>query len=283
MPPFNPLVSITMVKGWCKRMNLKSGTIERFEEFSQFKSLQEFNSHFEMWMVENKDHFSKSELLGLKRLIRFAAKIPGVCNAKIGTVLKAIYEEYGENGISRSTFKRMINKAETIGIFTVYETERKNGSQSSNLYVFNRFSSATIINEPPKEEILNHHNETINPSKTNKKNITKRSDEPVEEIFVDESVPTLFANLVKCFFPTAKSIEEFWRMTKIAAYRNNRENELDQVLNVSIVAFKQMISKLKKQKVHNPIAYFYGVLNKKLEVLYFEDLFDLEFEMAGEC
>jgi hypothetical protein len=44
------------------------------------------------------------DLIGLKRLARFAAKVPGVANAKIGTVLKAIYEEYGEMGISRSNF-----------------------------------------------------------------------------------------------------------------------------------------------------------------------------------
>jgi hypothetical protein len=94
---------------------------------------------FLKWRADKKRFFSRGELIRLKRLARFAAKVPGVANAKIGTVLKAICEEYGEMGISRSTFKRMILKASEIGIFTVYETARKNGSQSSNLYVFNRF------------------------------------------------------------------------------------------------------------------------------------------------
>src|SRR5574342_512989 len=120
-------------------MNLKSGNIEGFEQYSQFKNLEEFNRHMEMWLLDHKEDFTKGELVGLKRLVRFSAKIPGVSNAKIGTVLKAIHEEYHDNGISRSTFKRMIQKAINLGILTVYETERKNGSQSSNLYVFNRF------------------------------------------------------------------------------------------------------------------------------------------------
>src|SRR3954468_16727943 len=134
-------------------MNLKSGAIEQFEQYSQFQSLTEFNHHMEMWLAEYKGEFSKGELVGLKRLVRFAAKIPGVCNAKIGTILKAIHEEYHDNGISRSTFKRMIGKAKALGMITVYEMERKNGSQSSNLYVFNRFPQS----EPPKQEKMNHH------------------------------------------------------------------------------------------------------------------------------
>src|SRR3954453_5621772 len=145
-------------------MNLKSGKIEGFAQYSQFSSLKEFNTHMEMWLVEYKEKFSKGELVGLKRLVRFSAKIPGVCNAKIGTILKAIHAEYNNNGISRSTFKRMILKAKELGILTVYETERKNGSQSSNLYTINRFPS----NEPAKEETMNHPKEASNLLKTEK-------------------------------------------------------------------------------------------------------------------
>lgn len=75
-------------------MTIKSGVIEGFEGYSQFGSLEEFNRHLEMWLAVHKYDFSKGELVGLKRLARFAAKIPGVSNAKIGTVLKAIHEEY---------------------------------------------------------------------------------------------------------------------------------------------------------------------------------------------
>jgi predicted component of viral defense system (DUF524 family) len=140
-----------------------------------------------MWMVEYKKDFTKGELVGLKRLARFAAKIPGVSNAKIGTVLKAIHEEYQDLGISRSTFKRMIIKASKIGIFTIYVTERKNGSQSSNLYVFNRYS---IINEPPEQEILDHHNKTIIPLKTNIKKNNKRALTAATENTIENSANT---------------------------------------------------------------------------------------------
>src|SRR3954466_12541443 len=133
-------------------MNLKSGRIEEFERYSQFKSVKEFNTHVEMWLAVKKLEFSKGELVGLKRLVLFSVKVPGVCNAKIGTLLKAINEEYQGNGISRSTFKRMTIKAKELGILTIHETERKNGSQSSNLYSFNRFPQS----DPPKTKKLNH-------------------------------------------------------------------------------------------------------------------------------
>jgi hypothetical protein len=255
-------------------MNLKSGQINRFEEFSQFTNLIEFNHHMEMWLAAVKHDFTKGEFVGLKRLVRFSAKIPGVCNAKIGTVLKKINEDYNDNGISRSTFKRMILKAKELGIITIHETERKNGSQSSNLYVFNCFPS----NEPPKQEKMDHPNKTNNLSKTNKQKIIKRIEEPSEldYTFTSDRVPVPFVRLVKCFYPEAKLIEEFWRMTQIAAYRNNREKETEQVLTTAIQSFKQLISKLKSTKtVKKPIAYFYGILDKKFEELYFEELFEM--------
>jgi N-acetylglutamate synthase-like GNAT family acetyltransferase len=257
-------------------MNLKAGKIEAFVGYSQFKSLQEFNRHMEMWLLEHKQEFSKAELVGLKRLVRFSAKIPGVCNAKIGTMLKAIHEEYKGNGISRSTFKRMIIKAKELGILTIYEMERKNGSQTANLYIFNRFPK----NEPPKEEILNHPKETSNLSKTKTQEITKRTEEPfsLDSSFTSDRVPKPFVNLVKYFFSDAKTIEEYWRMVSIAAYRNNHEKEKDQVLDVSIQSFKQLVNKLKStKKIQNPISYFYGILDKKFDKLFIEELIEMGF------
>ncbi|WP_144475466.1 hypothetical protein [Cytobacillus oceanisediminis] len=273
-------------------MTIKSAVIESFAEYSQFGSLKEFNNHFEMWMADKKRFFSKGELIGLKRLARFAAKVPGVANAKIGTVLKAIYEEYGEMGISRSTFKRMILKASGIGIFTVYETARKNGSQSSNLYVFNRFP----MNELPAGDQLSLQYKTIIPSETNIKKKNKREEKAAEEksseitgvkpiaeqaredhLFVSDRVPCEFVNLVKYFYPAAKSIEEFWRMSKVAAYRNNFEKDTDLLLSVSLDSFRQLVRKLKsKVEVKNPIAYFTGILNKKFQELYFEELYEMQ-------
>lgn len=274
-------------------MRIKSGVIEGFEGYSQFSSLEDFNHNLEMWMSVHKRDFTKGELVGLKRLSRFAAKVPGVCNAKIGTMLKAIHEQYNELGISRATFKRMIVKAKNLGIFTVHETSRRNGSQSSNLYVFNRFPKIELL----KEEILSPLNKTINPSKTkiNKNNkreeiapaskndaqISSQNQQPTtteEHQFVSDRIPMPFVELVKCFFPTAAKIEEFWRMATITAYKNNQEDAADTILSVSLESFKQLVRKLKStKKVKNPVAYYTGILNKKFQEIYFAELFEMGF------
>jgi hypothetical protein len=252
-------------------VNLKSGRIEGFEGYSQFKSVKEFNTHVEMWLAVKKHEFSKGELVGLKRLVRFSAKVPGVCNAKIGTLLIAINEEYHGNGISRSTFKRMTLKAKELGILTIHETERKNGSQSSNLYSFNRFPQS----EPPKGKKLNHHKETNNLLKTNNQKSNKRNEAPIEldHTFVSDKVPQAFVQLVKYFFPDAKTIEEYWRMVQIAAFGFECSQHTEEVLAIAIQSFKQLVRKLKSTKtVVKPIAFFYGILNNKLKELYLEQL-----------
>lgn len=255
-------------------MSIKSGCIQLFEEYSQFASLTEFNHHMEMWLLDHKGNFSKGELLGLKRLVRFAVKLPGVANAKIGTILKTIHEEYQDNGISRSTFKRMILKAKNLGMINVYETERKNGSQTSNLYVFNRFP----INEPPKPKKMDQPKETSNLLKTEKyQEIKKRKEEALEldYTYVSNIVPKEFVQLVKYFYSEAKTIEEFWHMAHIAAYRNNSENETERMLEVAIESFKQLIRKLKfTNAVSKPIAYFYGILNTKFRRRYNDALYE---------
>ncbi|MBG9446319.1 hypothetical protein [Cytobacillus firmus] len=261
-------------------MNLKSGRVDQFEQFSQFKDLQEFNAHLEMWLAVHKNDFSKGELVGLKRLVRFAAKVPGVSNAKIGTILKAIHTEYSGNGISRSTFKRMIAKAAEIGIFTVHETERKNGSQSSNLYVFNRFPKS----EPPKQEKMDHPNKTINLPKTNKnQRITKRNETILDHTYTSDRIPQSFTSTVKYFFSEARQIEEFWRMASLAAYKNNCEQDRNTILETAIHSFKQLIRKMKTSAIAKPVAYFYGIVNKKFEEIYFEELHDMGFSTEEDA
>lgn len=199
-------------------------------------------------------------------------KVPGVANAKIATMLKAIHEEFGGNGISRSTFKRMIQKAVLVGILTVCETERKNGSQSSNLFVFQPFAKL----EPPKKEKMNQP-ETSNLSKTKNKIHKKRNETLLDHTYTSDSVPKPFVELAKYFFSDAEKIEEFWRMSLIAAYRNNREDEKEIVLEMAVLSFKQMIRKMKLGAVSKPIAYYYGILIKKWEQYYFKELHELGF------
>lgn len=112
-------------------VGVKSGNTEEFKQFSHFSSLEEINHHMEMGLLEHNHDLSIGELMGLKRLVRFAAKF--------GTILKSIHENIMITGISRSIFKRMVLKAKEFRIITVFETERKNFRSPAtyiNLIVF---------------------------------------------------------------------------------------------------------------------------------------------------
>ncbi|MED4354984.1 hypothetical protein P9265_22185 [Schinkia azotoformans] len=111
----------------------------RLEELSQFDSLEEFHTNIYKWLVGHKYIFTKSELVGFRSLVLLADVTPGVCYERIEDILNFIQEECNGNGLSRSSFRRMLKKAKQLGIITVLETARtQNGSQDQNIYVFNR-------------------------------------------------------------------------------------------------------------------------------------------------
>lgn len=255
---------------------MQSGNITNFTYLSQFKDISDFNNQIEQWMVDIKNKFTKSELVALKRLIRFSAKVAGVCNAKIGTVVSSTHDKDGA-GISRSTFKRMVVKAKEFGLLVVEETVRKNGSKSSNVYVFNRFC---VQAEPSKVEKLNQP-QTNNLSKTNNQNNNIRNEDVnnsseqentfLEASFVSEGVPAHFTNLVKCFFDDAKRIEEYWKLVIISA---KKHKVTENIVETAIQAFRVLVRKIKLSKVANIYGFFYGILNKKFKALYWEEAFN---------
>lgn len=258
---------------------MQQGNILTFSHLSQFKNLTDFNNNIEQWMLDLKSKFTKSELIALKRLIRFSAKVAGVCNAKIGTIVSATFKNDGI-GISRSTFKRMIIKAKELGLLNIHEAVRKNGSTSSNVYVFNRFCEQA---ELPKSEKLNQHNKTNNLSKTSKIDNNKRTenesielkDTPLDASFVGENVPAEFINFARGFFNDAKRIEEYWKLVIISARKNKVTENL---LEIGIKAIRILVRKLKFSKVKDIYGFYYGILNNKFKTLYLTEAFNSFWE-----
>jgi hypothetical protein len=196
---------------------MQSGKIELFKELSNFKSLKDFNNNLEAFLSIYKCDFSKGELICFKVLYRFAAKVFGVANVSINTLLKAISDRYGGVKVSESTFHRMKRKAVKLGILTVKATERKNGSQSSNLWIFNQF---LYKNDTPIEQQNQSNQESfdsgltpqINNQKTKTSNNLNKRNDSLNSDFVSNKVPKEFTNFAKCFYGNAQTIEEFWRV-----------------------------------------------------------------------
>ncbi len=299
---------------------IKNGQIEQFAKFSQFETVEDFNHHIALWLQNYQSEFTKSELIGLTQLTRYAVKVVGVANVKIATALKEIHKQYNGNGISRSTWKRMVSKAKKIGLLAAHELKRASGGQSSNLYVFMRYQGSSNIEEkiqkkalvqptnihppaqaePPCREKMNHQKTNI--LKTKKiKDEKNRNDEqlknnsdyetfqlqssPTEMVldytYTSDQVPKPFVNLVKAFYNNCETIEEYWRMAYLAAYHYLYEKDLNFVLHTAIQAFKQTIRKLKKATVKKPIAYFYKVVRNKFAQHFYQIPNDSDHEEGG--
>ncbi|MEK4884902.1 hypothetical protein NST81_09410 [Bacillus sp. FSL W8-0223] len=266
------------------------GNIKQFKHLSQFATLKDFNNHIEMWLAEYKSQFTKSELIALKRLIRFSAKVYGVSTASINTILNAT--EKDGIGVSESTFHRMKRKAVKIGILSIHYTTRKNGSQSSNVWVFNRFTNDTPINDVKESETKQNQgvddnvseaqmttHKTSNLSKTSIHN-NKRYD-GTEAEFTSNRVPKRFKELVSCFFPKSQQIEEFFRVTQQVTKHTSYYSE-EEKLQLSIDAFKQVIRNIKlgKRKIKNVFGYYNRVLNNILDHKYFDELYELDQKLG---
>lgn len=79
-------------------------------------------------------------------------------------------------------------------------------------------------------------------------------------------------------FNDAKTIEEYWRMTRIVAYNYNYEHESEFILTTAIDSFKQLVRNIKSKRIHKPIAYYYGIISQKLH----EQLYSERYEMSSE-
>ncbi|WP_117017549.1 hypothetical protein [Aeribacillus pallidus] len=256
---------------------MKAGNIEQFKHLSQFRDLKDFNNNIEQWMIDLKSKFTKSELIALKRLIRFSAKVAGVCNAKIQTLVSACHEAGQE--ISRSTFERMLRKAKQFGLIVVYNTF-KNGKQAHNVYVFQRYQSQNVsisstidVAESAKidgaYETSNLLEKTNNQDNINKRNDKKYSQYPqypqLDASFTSNRVPVEFRDLVKCFYDDYKKIEEFWKIIHIQTRKLLYYTQNDRIA-LAVNSFKQLVRNIKRgRKVRNIFGYFWGIVNNMLD------------------
>ncbi|MBU8689511.1 hypothetical protein [Priestia megaterium] len=243
---------------------MKSGSIEQFVHLSKFNDVKEFNNHIEQWMVDCKNYFTKSELIGLKRLIRYSCKYAGISNAKIQTLVSATHNN--EIGISRSTFERMLRKAKQHGILTVHNTFC-GSNQRHNVYVFNRYQSIKQVesgastNEVP--ESIDVPNQEAKQVKTNNILIDTYKNNVIA------NVPIEFQNLVKSYY-SPKEVLELWKCVKNSTRYLTYMNEL-QKINLGIKVFKQCIVNMKLgYKIKNIFGYYYHILNESLDNEYRE-------------
>ncbi|KPC98689.1 hypothetical protein LR69_03023 [Geobacillus sp. BCO2] len=99
--------------------------------------------------------------------------------------------------------------------------------------------------------------------------------ENLDGSYTSNRVPVEFRDLVKCFFDDYKTIEELWKVISIQTYYLSYYTKQDK-LNLAIDSFKQLVRNIKRgRKVRNIYAYFWGIVQKKLDEEYKSILFEV--------
>ncbi|MBU8852926.1 hypothetical protein BGM24_13160 [Bacillus sp. FJAT-26377] len=186
---------------------------------------------------------------------------------KKSTIVSATHND--TVGISQSTFKRMLLKAQKMSLITIHPTFN-HGRQGHSVYVFNEYPSKNESDsnslcdtaEPLQQEEIEPP-KTSNLFKTNNHNINTYEDNVIR------NVPAEFQNFAKCYY-SPKQVLEVWKCVKIStcylAYMNHLEK-----INLGIRAFKQCIVNMKLGcKVRNIFGYFFSILNAFLDTEYMD-------------
>jgi predicted transcriptional regulator len=245
-------------------------TYDNYREYESFNTLADLNEAVRQHLYYNASELNKTAVTVLKTISRYSCVVLGVSWLKVATLAKAI-------GKSEKTVRRALKLLDELNVIKRVPTIRKQGGRGYDICVINKRDQSKVssreeseITSESKDEKGFELEETLTSLKTK---IIRKDD--LDNTYVSDSVPEPFVKLVRCYWDSAKTIEEYWRMALIAngkAYDNNT------LLDVAIRSFKQMIGKLKSGAIRNkPIGYYYGIVNAKLDGIYYDELYDMGF------
>jgi predicted transcriptional regulator len=244
-------------------------TYENYREYRSFNTLADLNEAVRQHLYFNASSLTKTAVTVLKTLSRYSCVVLGVSWLKVATLAKAIDK-------SEKTVRRALKLLDELNVINRIPTIRKQGGRGYDICVITTIDQSKMSSRVESETVSKSKDEKgfeLEETLISKTKIIRKFD--LDHTYVSESVPQPFIKLVRCFWDDAKTIEEYWRMTLIA---NNKAYDTNTLLDVAITGFKQTIGKLKSGNIRKkPIGYYYGVVNAKLDDLYYDELYDMEF------
>jgi hypothetical protein len=271
-----------------RKKKLRAGNIYQFKNLSKFNSVAEFNKQKERFLQKHPDLFTQSEFIAFEVLTQFSVVVPGVANAKIGTLVSACSGKQG--GVSRATFVRMLRKAKTTDFLKVHKTYRASGGFAHNVFVFQPIdvpsetqmtyredveipssgkNEDTYLAPETKNLFSNLQNKDLNiRQEQNVDSQQSPKHSPLQDLdytFVPDTVPQPFIHTVKPFFDQAIEIYKFWEKALIAYRHLDVYQPLDQMTAIIISAFKTTVFQYKHRKIKTSfMQYYYGTLTTML-------------------
>lgn len=249
---------------------MQQSNITSFKEFSNFASLRDFNNNIEIFLYTHKKDFTTGELCCFKTLLRFSVKCFGISNISITKLLQAVSDKFKTT--SEATFHRFKRKAIKLGILKVEPLHRSNGSQSSNLWVWQRFDTPSkehkVEGEPSNQHSEDNANDTpisklVTNQTSNINNLRTYNENSHQDIIPDWLInknPQL-VSLASSYFKSSEIKELVVAYMSVSKYSKLTSEEL---VDLSVDALKQTIYRIKhRKKISNVYAYYFGTLKRK--------------------
>lgn len=249
---------------------MQQSNIISFKQFSNFTSLRDFNNHIEMFLSTHKKDFTKGELCCLKTLLRFSVKCYGISNISITKLLQAVTDKFKQ--VSEATFHRFKRKAIKLGILKVEPLHRSNGSQSSNLWVWQRFDTPSKEHKVEGEPTHQHLDDNANDTPISKPVTYQTSNNNYQRTYNADShqdiIPDWLYNknpqLVSLASSYFKSSEIKELIVAYMSVSNKSKLSSDELISLSVDALKQTAYRIKSRKqINNVYAYYTGTLKRK--------------------
>lgn len=241
-----------------------------FKQFSNFASLRDFNNHIEMFLSIHKKDFTTGELCCFKTLLRFSVKCFGISNISITKLLQAVSDKFKTT--SEATFHRFKRKAIKLGILKVEPLHRSNGSQSSNLWVWQRFDTPSKEHKVEEEPTHQHLDDNANDTPISKPVTYQTSNINTSRTYSagqhHDIIPDWLMNknprlvsLASNYF-TGSQIKEL--IVSYMSVSKNSKLTSEELVDLSLDTFKQTVYRIKSGKrIDNVYSYFTGTLKKK--------------------
>ncbi|WP_100372305.1 hypothetical protein [Bacillus sp. FJAT-45037] len=117
---------------------MKTRDCQLYAQLNHFATKGEFQEAVGLHLALYSEKFTTGERIALDHLIRISSVNHGVAELRICKLVKATHD--GKQGISRSTFARMLRKAQELKIIEIHHTIRENGGYGASIYSFQPFN-----------------------------------------------------------------------------------------------------------------------------------------------
>lgn len=249
-------------------------------EYQTFQSKQQLNET----IAEHVDahHYDLTETVRnvLTVISRYAVKFPGVAHLKAATIAQAI-------DMSEKTVRRALNRLQSLGIIKKVKTTRKvTGGQGANIIVVLPLEQPTTIDDQAQMSTGEQAVEPMAPSVKPSENATEpysfsklNNLNSINTYSAKPSTPYIrFKTLVQSYVDDSKLTNRLYGIYLAhTSYLRNAFNHTD-LLNTGLHAIKATFQASKRKSLRNIAGYFNGTLDRMLDRLYYQSIFEEEME-----